>query len=536
MELIQYLNVLRKWLWLIVLGTLLASSTAYVVSINTQPVYEAAATLLLEQTSSQIYNLRLVSVQWEPLTYAELIPQLLPETAARLGLDKIEAGNVSVDTVRDTRVVKLRVRDMDPHRAAEIANTIPLVFTKYTEELLLGRYAESKATLRKELDRLETDIEATQSRIEAIGEATTVAQKAELTRLETILAQHRYNYGQLLASYEQVHLAEMQAKGSLVIFREATVPSSPVLPRTRQNTLLAAVAGAMLAVGVAFLMEYLDDTLKTPEDVARVLELVTLGSIAHLQSGRRGGKAEPLMTAAHPRSPVSEAFRVLRTNIQYAGVDRPMRRLLVTSPGPSDGKSFLAANLAIVFAQAGQSVVLVDSDLRRPTLHHLFDLSNSAGLTNSLLSEANPGLGEWLLPTPVERLRLLASGPLPPNPSELLGSQRMGQFIEHLAQEADVVIFDSPPVLAVTDAAVLSQRMDGVLLAVQAGGTREREARRAQEELARVNSPVLGAVLNKIPIGRRGEYGYYYYRHYYGETKDEGGRRKAEGGRRKDEG
>lgn len=524
MELIEYLNVLRKWLWLIVLGTLLAGGTAYLVSINTHPVYEATATLLLEQGQSgnPFASWVLRNAQWEPATYRELIPHILPQTAARLGLDKIEAGSITVDTVRDTRVIKLRVRDVDPQRATDIANAIPDAFAEYTDSVLALRYAESKDSLHEELDRLETDIDATQARIEAVGEATTAAQKAELTRLEETLSQQRYNYGQLLTAYENARMAETQAKGSLVMFRQATVPTSPVLPRTMQNTLLAAVVGAMLGIGVAFLIEYLDDTLKTPEDVARVLELVTLGSIAHLESGRREGGAKPLVTAARPRSPVSEAFRVLRTNIQYAGVDQPMRRLMVTSPGPSDGKSFLAANLAIVFAQAGQSVVLVDSDLRRPTLHQLFDLSNSAGLTNSLLSEANPGLDEWLLPTPVENLRLLASGPLPPDPSELLGSQRMGQLIEHLAQEVDVVVFDSPPVLAVTDAAVLSQRMDGVLLAVEAGGTREKEAHRALGELARVGCPVLGAVLNKIPIGRRGEYGYYYYPHYYGESKDEG--------------
>jgi non-specific protein-tyrosine kinase len=272
-----------------------------------------------------------------------------------------------------------------------------------------------------------------------------------------------------------------------------------------------------LAVGIAFLVEYLDDTIKTLEDVSAVLGLNTLGTIARLRASRRGNGAEPLVTTMEPRSPISEAFRTLRTNIQFSSVDEPVRRLLVTSTGPTEGKSLTAANLAIVFAQAGQSVVLVDTDLRRPVLHKLFDLSNEVGVTNSLLDDANPGADEWLLTTPVENLYLLASGPLPPNPSELLGSQRMHKLVERLAQQADIIIFDTPPVLAVTDAAVLSRQADGVLVVIEAGSTREREARRALEELAQVDAPILGAVLNKVRTGRRE--GYYYYR-YDGESDE----------------
>lgn len=522
LDLRRYFNLIKKWLWLLILGMVLAGGAAYVVSINLTPIYEATTTLLLEQSrgTSAITSWLTGGTQWEPLTYAELIPRLLPETAARLGLDRIDPANVTVDAVVDTRVINLRVRDQDPQRAAEIANTIPLIFDEYTQEMVLDRYAESKAELKKELDRLESEIEVTQSRIRAIGVPSTAAQETELSRLEASLSQQRYNYGQLLSAYETVRMSEMQARGNMVVFKEATVPTRPVFPNTRNNTLLATAIGLALALGIALVVEYLDDSIKTPEDVTRALGQMTLGSIARL-STRRGASTNPLVTVTHPRSPISEAFRVLRTNLQFTSVDRPLRRLLVTSPSPSDGKSLLAANLAIVFAQAGQSVVLVDSDLRRPTQHKLFHLYNEAGLTNSLLGQSNPGVNQWLLPAHVDGLRLLVTGPLPPNPAELVGSRRMGEVIEHLADQADVVILDSPPVLAVTDAAVLSQRVDGVLLVLEAGGTGEREARRALAELAQVDAPVLGVVLNKIPMGRRGDYGYYYYRHYYAESSEE---------------
>jgi capsular exopolysaccharide synthesis family protein len=249
--------------------------------------------------------------------------------------------------------------------------------------------------------------------------------------------------------------------------------------------------------------------------VAHEIGLTTLGSIIRLISERRGEGAGSLVTVTDRQSPESEAFRVLRTNVQFANVDRPVRRLLVTSAGPSEGKTLVAANLAAVFAQAGESVILVDADLRRPSLHKVFSLAKDSGLTDGLLGKSNPGLDERLLPTPVENLRLLPPGSLPLNPSELLGSQRMSQIVEHLAQEADVVIFDSPPVLAVTDAAVLSQKVDGVLLVVEAGGTQEKASCRMLAELVQVDAPVLGVVLNKIPTRGPGSYSYYYYRYSY---------------------
>jgi non-specific protein-tyrosine kinase len=513
LDLARYLAVLRKWLWLIVACTLLAGGTAYAVSSTMTPIYEATATMLLEQGGLSPSNLIWGNNQWEALTYVELVPRLLPETAARLGLEEVDAKNVSVDAIRDTRVLQIRVRDPNPQLAADIANAIPEVFSDYTESLRLSRYTESKAALRAELDRLETEIAVTQQRIEDLGEAADATEKTELTRLEETLTQQRYNYGQLLTTYETMRLAEMQAKGNLVVFKSAAVPTQPVFPKTKLNTLLAAVVGAMLATGVAFLVEHLDDTLKTPEDVTRAMGLITLGNIARLSS-RRGNGEDRLVTITDPLSPDSEAFRDLRTNVKFSSVDRPIGRLLVTSPAPSNGKSFVAANLSIAFAQDGHSVVLVDADLRRPTQHKFFDMSNGSGLTDSLLDGANPGADKWLQSTSEEGLHLLSSGSLPPNPAELVGSQRMWQITEHLNEQFDMVVLDSPPVLAVTDAAALSRQVDGVILVVEAGSTREREARRAVEALAKVDAPILGVVLNKIPVGRHGSYDYYYYRHY----------------------
>ena len=536
MELRQYAGIIWKWLWLIVLGTLVAGVTAFVVSRRMTPVYEASTTLLIQQADNPAFTYQdILTSERLARTYAELLKKqvTLDAAAERLGLvQEIDADAVSVQSVRDTQLIELKVEHVSRQVAAEIANTIPTVFIERNEAMQLSRYAESKGALAGELSRLQTDIEAAQARIEAIGEPDTAAQEAELARLQTFLTQYRSSYATLLSSYEATRLAEAQATDNVIVVQEARVPENPVRPRVMLNALLAAVVGAMLAVGTAFLIEYLDDTLKNPDDVTRVLGLSTLGAIAHMRLNGRSDKLEDrLVTASPSRSPISEAFRTLRTNIQFSSVDKPLRRLLVTSPSPSDGKSLVAANLATVIAQAGQSVVLVDTDLRRPVQHKLFQLPNSVGVTSTLLEGSNPGPEHSLLSLPqMENLQVLTSGPLPPNPSELLGSQRMGKLIEDLEQQADVLIFDTPPVLAVTDAVVLSKQVDGVLLVLDAGSTREDLARRAVEELAKVGAPILGVVLNKVPVRRRGGYGYHYY-HYYYYDSESGERVPRRGGR-----
>jgi capsular exopolysaccharide synthesis family protein len=204
-----------------------------------------------------------------------------------------------------------------------------------------------------------------------------------------------------------------------------------------------------------------------------------------------------LITVADPRSPVSEAYRTLRTNLDFSSLDKPIKTMLVTSAGPGEGKSTVLANLAVTTAQAGRRVILVDCDLRRPTLHNIFNLKNDVGLTTMVVDDVameSPPLRD----TGVEGLQLVSSGPLPPNPSELLGSRRMEEIIAALLERADVVLFDAPPVVAVTDAAVLATKVDGVLLVVNAGGTKRDYARTAKARLEKVNANLLGAVLNNV--------------------------------------
>jgi capsular exopolysaccharide synthesis family protein len=210
-------------------------------------------------------------------------------------------------------------------------------------------------------------------------------------------------------------------------------------------------------------------------------------------------QSNSLITVASPRSPISEAYRTLRTNLGFSSLDRPLKTMVVTSPGPEAGKSTTLANLAVTLAQAEKKVVLVDCDLRRPSQHQLFGLTNEVGLTTMVMDDeamSDPPLRE----TAVPGLWLLPSGPLPPNPSELLGSRRMEEIIDVLSQRADIVLFDAPPIIAVTDAAVLSSKVDGVLLVINAGGTKRDHAQSAKALLEKVNAHLVGAVLNNVKI------------------------------------
>ncbi len=210
-----------------------------------------------------------------------------------------------------------------------------------------------------------------------------------------------------------------------------------------------------------------------------------------------GNRQESLVTVTNPRSPVSEAYRTLRTNLEFSSLDKPIKTMVVTSASPEEGKSTTLANLAVTMAQAGKKVILVDCDLRRPSQHQIFGLGNGEGLTTMVVDEQamkNPPLQE----TGIDGLQLLPSGPLPPNPSELLSSRRMEEIISFLSEEADIVLFDAPPIIAVTDAAVLSSKVDGVLLVINAGGTKRDHAQSARTSLEKVNARLIGVVLNNV--------------------------------------
>jgi len=245
--------------------------------------------------------------------------------------------------------------------------------------------------------------------------------------------------------------------------------------------------------------------------------LSTLGIIAR----GKNETIDSIITLEDPRSPVAEAYRTIRTGIQFAGIDKPMRTIVVTSAGPGEGKSTTTANLATVMAQAGKKTILIDADLRKPTQHKRWGVPNTVGLTGALLmDEVSDNLDYLLSPTQVENLWILTSGQLPHNPSELLGSHKLEQLTEHLLNHYDILFFDSPPALAVTDPVVLGREMDGVIIVVDSGKTREPALVHVLTEMEKADANVIGIVLNRYRRGRSAGYYYYYYDRYYSHDDD----------------
>lgn len=296
---------------------------------------------------------------------------------------------------------------------------------------------------------------------------------------------------------------------SVTVVRPADLPLSPVSPRSTVNVALGLLVGLALGVGVAVLRETLDTTVKTSEDLQKLTGSSALGVIAYDGQAQKN----PLVSQMDTRTGRGEAFRTLRTNLRFVDIDNPPRAVVVTSSIASEGKSTTACNLAITLASAGVRVILVEGDLRRPRVADYMGLDGSVGLTDVLIGRA--AVDVVLQPWGNSTLSVLASGPLPPNPSELLSSAQMNELLHALQARADIVLIDAPPLLPVTDAAIVTRACDGALVIVRHGRTTREQLLRSFEALKSVDARVLGTVLNMAPAGStKGYYGYGYTGEY----------------------
>ena len=510
-DLRQYLALFRQWWWLVVLVMALAGGAAYAVSSQMTPIYRATTTLLINQApSSQATDYTtIVTSERIASTYAEMLTtrSVLEETLARMGVNMSPgqiAGMISVSPVSDTQLMRVSVTGPDPQFDAALANMLVTTFSEYIMETQSQRFAASLQSLKTQIDDMELQMSQTQKSVDASLD------QDEKDRLESRLDQYKQIHSSLLMSYESVRMTQAQTSSTLVQIESALVPGYPIGPKTMQNTLLAVVVGGMLAVGGILAFDALDDTIKTPDEITRKLKLPVMGAIERFDEPEDGR----LVTRVQPRSPVAESFRALRTNVQYASVDRPLRTLLITSPAPSEGKTTVIANLAAVMAQGGRQVTVVDADLHRPRIHSVFQISQRPGLSALFIDEVKLHLNGSRQPTGIDRLGILTSGELPPNPSELLGSNRMRLIINTLLEQSERVLIDTPPVLSVTDAVVLAPLVDGVLVVVRTGQTKMAALKTTIERLRYVGGNVVGVVLNGIDY-RSARYGYYYKNHYY---------------------
>ncbi|MFQ3633936.1 polysaccharide biosynthesis tyrosine autokinase [Roseiflexus sp.] len=515
MILYRYLNLLWRWLWLLLLMTFLSGGAAYAVSIRMTPVYEASTTLLINQapagSASPDYN-AVLTAERLARTYAEMLVKrpVLEEVVHELNLPVTPAAlgeRVRVRPIRDTQLIVVTVEDVDPQRAADVANRIVAVFSEQNRELQSERFAESKRSLMSEIAKLQADINATQTELAALRGVDDPVRRA---RLEEALVQYRSSYATVLRSLEEVRLAEAQLTNSVNVVETAIPVLMPVRPRIAMNTGMAAVAGLLLAIGLALLFEYLNDRVSSAEDVATAARVGMLAAIGRIDGVEPSDK---LVMLKDPFSQVAEAYQMLRVKLEIARFEKPMRTLLVTSSSPGEGKSTTAANLALAIARSGKRVILVDTDLRRPSLHRFFRHANLRGVTTALVRDPSDSLYNHMIATSVENLLVLPSGPVPSDPAVMVSSRKMLDLIGELQRMADVVVFDSPPLLAVADAIPLAHLCDVTLLVVLAGATRTTQLRRAYDQLLQAGVEPQGVVLNRV-TREQGGYDHYYY--YYG--------------------
>ncbi len=505
----EYIYLFWSWAWLIILAGIVAGAAAYFISSRQIPVYQTSTRLLVSNppaiSNVDNYNAMITSYTM-PNTYSEMVVDspVLQGVIDKLKLDTTPdmlKGSISVSLVTDTQILVVTVSDTDPVRAADIANTLTAVFADHIRELYSQRYASSKEGISKRMEEMSAQIDETNKTL------VKTFNESERQQLQVRLNEYTSLYSDMVMTYEQVRLAEAQTSANVVVTEPATPNNMPVSPRTSRDTLLAVVVGMLVAAGVVFAVDMLDDTIKNPEEVRRNFNIPILGVISRhaITEGKPISEAEP-------RSPVAEAFRSLRTNINFASVDTPLRRILITSPTPKDGKTTISSNLAVVLAQGEKKVVLIDADLRRPQIHHRFGLMNRFGLSD-LFVQSIDKFADALQESNSPRLAIITSGSLPPNPAELLTSKRMGTIMDLLMKGFDTILIDTPPILTVTDAAALAQTVDGVILVAKPGSTKKSAFKQSIETLKAVKANILGVVLNEVNPSSR-KYGYY-YNHYY---------------------
>jgi capsular exopolysaccharide synthesis family protein len=331
-------------------------------------------------------------------------------------------------------------------------------------------------------------------------------------------------YKSLLQRMKEVGVSAGINPSNIQVLDHAEVPSSSYNPNAERNLLVAALMGLFLGVALAFFFEYLDNTIKTPEDVEQLVRLPSFGMVPEIANEKlrrsENGNSYPveLVSYGHPKSILSEAYRNIRTSLLLSFSKHPPKKIVVTSPSPLEGKTTTMINTAISLSQTGARVLIIDADMRKPRIHKIFTngmsdkKKNGVGLSNFLSGHTN--LWSVIHKSGLQNLYYIPSGPIPPNPSELLGSNLFKEMMQALSERFDHIVIDSPPVIGFADSVILASVSDGVILVVLGGKTSKEALQRAKDTILQVEAKILGVVINRVDL-QRSEYGYHYYRYYY---------------------
>jgi succinoglycan biosynthesis transport protein ExoP len=511
----DYARIVWRRKLIVVVIAVIAVATAVALDARKVPLYQGSAGLLLTPSTSTALSTNSNSNPSDlvdaPTAVKVVESQSTSQEAAQL-LKLASVPPASASQSGTTSVIDIRVRSTDPAFAAEVANAYANAYIQSQQTQALDSLLSAEAQINAKITALTEQSNLVQTRLNQITNAegtsnptaTENALFSSLTSQQTSLTTQAATFKQQLS---QLQLDANLTTGGGQLVTPATTNTAPVSPHKIRDAVLAFLLGIVLGIVLAVLRDFQDDRIRSEEDLRRAVGgLPALGLIPEVDAWK-DRTVPTLVSIDAPNSNAAEAYRTLRTSLQFMALDRPLRTLAITSPLSSEGKTTTAANLAVTMAKGGRTVIVAGLDLRRSRLHRFFGLSNAVGFTSVLVGEAT--LAEALQPVPMQDgLWLLDAGPIPPNPAELLASGAAAELIEQLTTMADIVIFDTPPVLPVTDAAIVAARVDAVVMVAAAERTNRRDASRAVELLGRVDASLVGVVVNGIPQGESP--GYYY--------------------------
>lgn len=516
----DYITIIRRRFWVIFSFFIIVFCIATVATFLQIPIYRSTTTVLIDEETPDVLAAKdglslgspgYVSYREYYQTQLEIIKSrsIAKDVFSALGLgsspDYIGSKDpikkyllkLKVEPSRNTRLVYISYDDKDKELATRIVNMIANVYA--ARNLISISKNENVNLIKNEYLKLQAKYQE-YTKVFKEKHPKMRQLKEEIAQMEERMKKEEVN---------PLRTTSLKANNVRVI-DPAEVPSTPIRPKKTQNMLIAAIVGLLGGMALAFLIEYLDNTIKTTDDVERYMKIPLLGCIPIIDKSFSGAQRDLLVNLA-PMSPVSEAYRAIRTSILFStSKDNPARDILITSTGPQEGKSLTACNLSVTMAYSGNSVLLVDADMRKPRVHMVFKMDQDMGLSNFLTGQAS--VDEIIKKTGIENLSVVTCGHIPPNPSELLSTKRMKEFVETVKGKFNTIIFDSPPLNLVTDAALLSSIIDGTVLIISSKKTNRPAVTRAKHTLENAKANVLGVVLNSLHIDSGGAY---YYSHYY---------------------
>lgn len=492
----HYAAALWRWLWLIVLITALGGTSAYLVGQRVSPTYEASTSLVIQQSANGS-----AEGNTQPVVAEKLVAQpVLAAVIEDLSLDtdpKSLARRVRVTTESNTPIIVVTAQDPHPQGAANIANGVAKAFVDLNRQQQLASYTAAEQSLQQDLAKAQEDVVSAQVDVNAAATPTAREQMVEQVRLRVLLDQYQNTYQSLLKALNEVQQAKAQVADLVTVIQPAELPGGPIGASLPLYTLLGAAIGCLLSAGSISAFSFFDDSLRTAEEAERAAGAPVLSEV----SGRSlAQQIHGLKATDGANSQLQEHGWMLAAAVEFSDAGTGRKTIVVTSANPHEGRSTIATSLAIAMAQIDKRVILVDSDLRHPCLHEFFRVSNARGFTTALLLDGKGRIADCLVPTSIDNLSLMPSGPQQAGPARLLGSSRMARLIDRLKEKADVVIFDSPPLLIAADAAFLAHVCGATLLVARAGVTSGAALSKARERLSQSGTNLMGVVLSHSSI------------------------------------